>query len=149
MGVSRKENGFTVIEMVVTLIVLALFLTLFFQLYATSESQRLAVLRRAAANDIAMTNLKKISVKTLIPSGQSCANGGGTIATNVSGQNPTWTAASLNAEPISGTSLPNDTTQTVAASYPYGCSAAMPAKITSTVSYSSGSETVTRETYIN
>lgn len=137
----NEQAGFTIVETIVTLVVLSLFLTLFFQMYLTSESQRIAVLRRSAANDIAMSNLKKISSKAVVPAGQSCANGGGTIP---------W-SASLTTEPTDGTLLPpgTQTVQTLSVSYPYGCGAAQPAKITSTVSYSGGSETITRAELVN
>jgi prepilin-type N-terminal cleavage/methylation domain-containing protein len=148
MGSNRKAAGFTVVEMIVTLVVLSLFITLFFQLYTTSETQRIAVLRRSAANDIAMSNLKKIdSIANKPATTPSCASGGGTIAT--SSGSPSWAAAGLNTEPTTNTLLLPDTTQTLAISYPFGCATSKPAKITSTVTYSSGSEIVTREILIN
>lgn len=167
MGASGKESGFTVVEMIVALVVLTIFLTLFFQLYMTGESQRVAVVRRAVANDIAGTNLNKITLKSLIPSSTAvCDNTtvgsgnpnnltlnssatGSVIATNdTSGvTTPTWATAGMAAETTSNTSLPSDTVQKLVVLYPRGCAIAMPAQIISSVTY--GSETVSRATYVN
>jgi prepilin-type N-terminal cleavage/methylation domain-containing protein len=169
MVANGRQSGFTVAEMIVALVVLSLFMTLFFQLYMVSESQRLSVVRRAAASDIAMTNLKKITNKTLIPAGTAgCDNvtngvgnpnnmllnpalnpatGGSTIATNVSGNTPTWGTAGISVESLTGTYLLPSTTQVLKVLYPKGCNNAMPAQVTSTISY--GSVTITRSTYVN
>lgn len=168
MGANGKESGFTVAEMIASLVVLSIFMTLFFQLYMTSESQRLAVVRRAAASDIAATNLDKIPLKSLIPSSttpcDNTTNGSGNpnnlvknssaagsiIATNATSgtTTPTWATAGLSAESLSGTSLPTSgTVQTLSVVYPRGCTSALPATIISTVTF--GSESVSRATFVN
>ncbi len=152
MGVNRRESGFTVAEMVVALVVMSIFMTLFFQLYMTSESQRIAVVRRAAANDIAMTNLQKIPAKAAIPGTTTpCQSGGGSVNNLVDnpsavGSTVAW-SATLAAEVQTGTSLPPSTTQVLTVFYPSGCGSTMPAKIVSTVTY--GSETVSRAAFVN
>ncbi len=149
------ERGFTVVEMIVTLVVMSLFLTMFFQLFLTGESQRVAVVRRASANDIAMTNLRKISAKSLIPVATTACDavtvGGGNpnnllLNSSAAGSTIAW-SVSLVAESTTGTSLPSGTTQVLAVIYPRGCSVSMPAKIISRVTY--GSETVSRAAFIN
>lgn len=173
MGERTGEHGFTIVEMIVALIVMSLFLTMFFQTYSTNESQRLAVARRAAAYDIATTNLNKISTKVGLPACINTAssannlatnatlaanpsNGGSTVATNKSGGSPTWpTAAAITGsategiapEPLADTTLPTDTTQELRVLYPQGCDSAMPVTIISIVSY--GSESVRRAAFIN
>lgn len=154
MRVKQIENGFTVAEMVVALVIMSLFLNMFFQMYMASVSQRTVVTARAAANEIAATNLKKIGTKTQLPaSTPACASGGGIIATTGgSGTDPKWVgdgtpSSGLEKESITGSSLPTTAVQTLSVSYPHGCGASMPAKITSTVTF--GSETVNRATYVN
>ncbi len=73
----RVDAGFTIIEVIVTLVIISLFLTLFFQLFLVSQSQRVAVMQRAAANDIAQSNLRKITAKnqvTTISPSAACDN---------------------------------------------------------------------------
>lgn len=162
MGERTREHGFTVAEMIVALIVMSLFLTMFFQTYSTNESQRLAITRRAAAYDIATSNLSKISSKTGLPTCSSSndltaspSSSGSIIATNKPAITPTWsTAAALTGatngiatEPLTDTPLPSDTTQELRVLYPQGCSAQMPVTIVSIVNY--GSESVRRAAFIN
>jgi prepilin-type N-terminal cleavage/methylation domain-containing protein len=56
-----REAGFTITEMVVTLVIITIFMTLFFQLFLTGLSQQTVVTSQAAANDIALSNLSKIT----------------------------------------------------------------------------------------
>ncbi len=172
----RSDAGFTITEVIVALIVMSLFLVLFFQLYATNESQRASVLRRAAANDIAQSNLRKITAKSQISTIASSAtcdnttngasnpnntilnnslspNAGSTIITEADGNasTPEWSSSASatipSKESLSNTSLPPSTTQTLLVSYPRGCNGLMPAKIISIVTY--GSESVVHAGYVN
>ncbi len=170
MGERIGERGFTVAEMIVALIVMSLFLTMFFQTYSTNESQRLAIARRAAAYDIATTNLSKISTKTGLPACDISAtgnknnlqidstlvtNGGSIVATNKPAGIPTWASAAVSGgatdgiaeESLTDTPLPSDTTQELRVLYPQGCSPQMPITIVSVVSY--GSESVRRAAFVN
>lgn len=176
MGEHRGDDGFTIVEMIVTLVVMSLFLTMFFQVYSTNESQRLAVARRAAAYDIATSNLSKISSKAgfyAVPyacdssaSGNKnnlqikpalVDGGGSTIATNSPGGSPTWAAAAatpgatdgIAPESITDTVLPAGTTQELKVLYPQGCFPDKPITIVSIVSYGSGSESVQRAAFVN
>lgn len=67
-----KESGFTIVEVVTTLVVLSLFLAFFFQLITTAQKQRSAVEKRTLASDIAYSNLKKFPKK---PAGLTCTVG--------------------------------------------------------------------------
>lgn len=156
MGDRSNQQGFTITEMVVSLVVLSIFLTLFFQLFLAGESQRSSVLRHATASDIATTNLQKITTKEQIPpTTTACDN------TTVGSANPNnlvldpsetvgstiaW-SSDIVAENLSGTGLPSDTVQRLTVIYARGCDLASPAKILSTVTY--GSETVTRAAFVN
>lgn len=166
----QTQSGFTVVEMVVTLVVMSLFLSVFLQLFLTGESQRIVVVRRAAANDIALTNLHKIRTKTSVSlpactTGASSANNlvdniyaaGSVVATGDSTDNvnyPTrnWLtlglASSATGEPTTGTSLPSNTIQKLLVVYPRGCGTGAPAKIISSVTYN-GSESVSHAAYVN
>ena len=66
MSWRKRQTGFTIVEVTVALGILAMFLTIFFQLWLTIESQRVLVLQRAAAHDIASTNLNKYTNKSSI-----------------------------------------------------------------------------------
>lgn len=170
MSHRKTEKGFTIAEMIVTLVVLSIFLTLFFQLFLLSLSQKKLVIMRATANDIAMNNLRKINSTSLIPAANACdsADNGSANPNNpllntalnadgaqgqiiaqspASGSNPPFPGSpQLAAEPLTGTNLPSSTQQTLSVIYPQGCAPQNPAKILSTVTY--GSETVTHATYV-
>lgn len=156
MGVVSNQRGFTVVEMVVALVVLSIFMLLFFQLYMSGESQRVAVVRHASANDIAMTNLQKISAKSRIPAGTPACDDTTVGSANPNNLilDPSETAGStidwsgtLVQEDISGTALPSSAVQRLAVIYPRGCDLTSPVKIISTVTY--GTETVTRAAFVD
>lgn len=67
MGHHETQGGFTIAEVLVTLGILSLFLMLFFNTYLLSFSQKNATILRAAANDIALSNLRKIAKRSDIP----------------------------------------------------------------------------------
>lgn len=168
---NNTSEGFTIIEMVVSLAVVSLFLAVFFQLYSVNVAQQLAVSRRAAAYDIATSNLNKISEKTGLPACTAAintinntSNEGAVIVSNATSTPTalTWTAvkAANNAttaiteategieiEPLTGSSLPSSTVQELRVSYPRGCAPEMPVLIISIVDY--GAESVRRASFIN
>jgi prepilin-type N-terminal cleavage/methylation domain-containing protein len=63
-----SNQGFTIVELLVTIVIATLFITGFFQTYLLIESQRLALVRDARANDIAYSNLRKVPSRTTISS---------------------------------------------------------------------------------
>lgn len=137
-----REGGFTIVEMIITLIVMSVFLMFFFQSFLAAQSQHTAVVRLSSANDIAMANLHKFAKKVDLPvvTCDSSTN----LVTNASapGAPVTFTQESL-----SSTNLPSTTTQEVRAFYPQGCDPNMPVLLQSKVMF--GTETVTHATYIN
>jgi len=162
------EAGFTIAEMVITLVVLSLFLMLFFQLYILGLSQKNAVILRATANDIALNNLRKITSKDDIPAEDACddttndstnpnnatlnldLNNDGATGSSIIGQSPGDNNPypdSPTLESLDNTGLPSSTTQTLYVIYPQGCYDQNPAKIISIVTYNS--EIVTHATYVN
>lgn len=167
----QKEAGFTVAELIVTLVVMSLFMIFFFQAFMTTQAQQAAVAKRAAANDVASSNLQKISSRALIPpSTASCDSSpsspnntyanpsldpltaGSIIATNDTGASaPKWDGdgspnSGIAKEPTNAPLPSTGVIQKLLVIYPRGCDANMPAKIISTVSY--GSETITHAAYV-
>ncbi len=164
----RADTGFTVAEVIVTLLVMGVFLMLFFQLFFTSQSQQLAVLRRSTANDIAQSNLRKVSSRALIPVtttacqtgtssennpiDNSAATGSVIASSDTTSTDPKWNgdgspSSGIAKESVTGTALASTTTtQKLVVLYPRGCEPNMPAKIVSTVTY--GTETVVHATYV-
>ncbi len=66
--VKARESGFTIVEVVVTMVILGAFIALFGQMYLVMESQRILVQRRATASDIAYKNLRKFPTAPVIDS---------------------------------------------------------------------------------
>lgn len=174
---SHRVKGFTIVEVVVTLGILSLFLGLFFVMYMTSQSQSRSTIIRAAADDIAQSNLRKVANKNSIPSSTDVCDNTTTgpsnpnnaainmslspdSATNtdpMTGSEITMTAYSttppantIMAESLTNTGLPPSTTQRLLVVYPRGCNSSMPAKIISIVTYgSTDSDQVVHAAYIN
>jgi Tfp pilus assembly protein PilE len=55
--------GFTVIEIIVTIIIFIIFIEGAFQTYVVLESQRVYILRQSIASDMAYTNLRKFPTR--------------------------------------------------------------------------------------
>lgn len=166
MKVQKQEMGFTIVELVITLVVMALFLTLFFQMFITGKSQQTTIARQAIANDIAISNLNKITSRAAYSgiSGTACISGAGStnnlldstldpvpgsiIASTSS--SPSWATAGLAAESTAGTVLAGQTVnQELRVFYTSDCASSnAPVKIQSTVTYENGSETVTHATFV-
>lgn len=152
MGSQKMESGFTIVEIIVTIVVMTIFTALLFQTYITGTTQREAITRRAQADDIALTNLKKITThaSTLVSACSSAndltatpAGSGSQVASVAYG---TASDASHFAQESYG-SLPTPHNQTLTVFYPRGCTLATVVEIVSTVTY--GAETVTHASYIN
>lgn len=107
--IANEQNmtaGFTIVEVIVTIIVTSLFLIVFFQTILVLESQRVAVAQQAKASDVAYANLYMVTTRATL-AGQACtsaivsqgwdlANYGYTLNT------PQGYTASLRAYPVSG-----------------------------------------------
>lgn len=135
----NSESGFTIVEVIVTLIIVSLFLTVFFQSFLLLESQRINVARQAKASDIAYTNLRKFPSK---PSTLNCNQTPIVIST-----------ATYNFVAESDTTVIGANTQTVTAYAPNGCDSTDTTKfkndlvkIVSTVTY--GSESISHVSYV-
>ena len=83
------QDGFTIVEVIVTLVVVSLFLTMMFQSFFALESQRLTVVRQARSAEIAYSNLRKVTGRSIIET--LCRTNGGAdllAATSPSGYSP-------------------------------------------------------------
>ena len=126
---TKGTEGFTIVETIVTLIVLTIFLTGFFQAYMLMTSQRVKVARQAAASDMAYTNLRKVLSR---PAGLTCnASTGHTLLSSTNGTNDTTRIYSAESDQMLGELRE----QTVVAYPTAGCTdfATHPVKIISTV----------------
>jgi prepilin-type N-terminal cleavage/methylation domain-containing protein len=155
------ESGFTIIEVVITLAMLALFLTFFFQTYLAMESQRVTVAREALASDIADSNLRKFVTR---PAGLTCTVGGDMDLTAANPETKVGTLVGshtdttpnsygFQAEPTSVTQKLGDTvTQSVRAFAPKGCTEPTytntPIKIEATVTFGATGKVV-HASYVN
>jgi prepilin-type N-terminal cleavage/methylation domain-containing protein len=157
MVANQTDSGFTIVEVVVTLAVMSVFLTLLFQTYITNLSQQKAIIIRSAADDIAVTNLKKITTRnaSFFTSNPITCDASDDLLTTPTATGTPITLSSTTdpaAESLTGTDLPpSTTTQTITVLYPQGCnpSGTVPIEILSTVNYNSGTEKVQHATYIN
>lgn len=70
-----SQQGFTIVETIVTLVITTLFIVIFVQTVIAIEAQRAAVLQQTKANDIAISNLHKITTRTALV-GQVCVTTG-------------------------------------------------------------------------
>ncbi len=146
---AQEQQGFTIVEVIVTLVVLSLFLTGFFQAYLLLESQRINVVRQAKASDIAYVNLGKYPAK---PANLDCTtNASGTVLGSTKSGRTTNT---YNFVAETDVSLLGTTNQEVVAYAPNGCDTTTPTafkggmvKIVSTVEYS-GNRSVQHVTYV-
>jgi prepilin-type N-terminal cleavage/methylation domain-containing protein len=146
---NNSQQGFTIVEMIITIIVSSLFIMMFFQMYLVLESQRVQVARVAKAHDIAYSNLRKFTTR---PASLTCdssmdliANGNATgklLGDQSNSSTSTSSTYGFVAEPTAVTqSLGANSTQTVYAFAPSGCGSFddQPIKIVSTVTFGSGS----------
>ena len=134
---TEKSNGFTIVEIIVTTVVLSIFLAGFFQAYVLVTTQRVSVARHATASDIAYTNLRKVTAR---PAGLTCnASSGYTLLSSSNGTDDTLKIF----RPENDSTLGSPRSQTVVAYPTAGCSgsnfADNPVKIVSTVIFNGNS----------
>jgi prepilin-type N-terminal cleavage/methylation domain-containing protein len=142
------ESGFTLVEMIVTLVIMSLFSTLFINMFSAAQLQRVNVVRVSAANDMAVTNLEKFSTRQDIEdiSGSACTSSNDVTQPGNSGLINNVMSGTL----LSGWSqetpeapLPPSpsTSQRIYVVYPQGCDADMPIQVKSVVEFNNGTGT--------
>ena len=141
MGTRVSETGFTIVEVIVTLTLAALFVAFFVQMFESIAAQQFSVSRQATAHNIASSNLSKFpsssAIDDLLGSGAySCSpspSSENDLTSNPRAPGTVLIApGSTHIEPDTQ-GLPNPV-QEVRAYSPLGCSNGL-IKIESTVSY--------------
>lgn len=154
MAAHNGEQGFTVVEMIVTLVVMSVFLTMAIYAFFAANAQRVSIVRFAAAYNIVKTNLGKISTRSDIPAGtevcQAEAEHEGSDNENnllvnpdaagstIELHDPESTELGINAASLESTPFESmGVDQALKVLYPQGCGGSAPVKIISTVTYES------------
>jgi prepilin-type N-terminal cleavage/methylation domain-containing protein len=148
---NQNQQGFTIVEVIVTLVVVSLFLVGFFQAYLLLESQRVNVVRQAKASDIAYINLSKYPAK---PANLVCTATSKTTGTILGSTKTGRTTSTYNFVAETDTSLLGTSSQEIIAYAPNDCDTVDPTKfkgglvkIVSTVEYS-GTRSAQHVTYV-
>ena len=127
--IPSSQQGFTAIELLVTIIVATIFTVVIYSLFTDINTSSAAARNRATASDIAYANLRKYASAGLSPDAWSpkfqCNNSSGSSNTNDVIQNPnatgtTLTSGSLDAAVVD---LPTPVTYSVRALAIFGCRA--------------------------
>ena len=143
----KYEKGFTVVEMIVTIVVLSIFMTGIFQSYLLLESQRIEVARQARASDIAYSNLRKFQTRpaNLVCNASQISPTKGLSLGNENNYpgSSTYGFVAEGGKTVEHMGKTSDFHQTVIAYAPYGCTGSdftyNTVKIISTVTYEGGS----------
>ena len=138
MGIRVGETGFTIVEVIITLTLAALFLAFFVQMFESIAAQQFSTARQATANDIAFSNLSKFptadSISDAVAGGYTCTIGGQNDLTSAGTK--TGTLVLDNSSPLREQELRGlpEPIQEVRAYSPLGCDNDL-IKIESRVSY--------------
>jgi len=149
-------EGFTIIEVLVTIAVLSIFLFGFFQGYLALQAQRIDVARQARASDIAYSNLREVTSRPGQLTQQVCDTNANIMdltignPTTEPGLDITSYGYTLQSSTTVHQQLGNSATQTLVAYAPAGCAnlTTNPIKIVSTVTYGTSGNKVTHAIYI-
>jgi prepilin-type N-terminal cleavage/methylation domain-containing protein len=136
---STKQSGFTIVELLVTIIVAALFVGVFYNMFVILIGVNSNARNISQAGNLAYSNMRRYpTAATITGTGISCAIPGGTgNLLNTTGTDSDY--------PDLGS-----VTETVTASFPYGCSAVYDViKIVSVVTYGASGNKVSYATYVN
>lgn len=138
------ENGFTAIELLVTIIVTALFAISFYQLFISVNQATSLARNRATASDIAYAKLRKYAAAEVTPADWSpaftCSMLSGSSNTNDLSVNSNAAGTTLESGNLVSTdvNLPTPITYSVVALAVYGCSGTninKPLRVVSTVTF--------------
>lgn len=137
----NNESGFTAVELLVTIIIAAMFAVAFYQLFITVNQSSSNARNRATASDIAHANLRRYaSAGSAYKDWFTCSTASGSSNTNdlsVNSNAPGTTLMSGNLIP-SNADLPGPVTYSVKALAIFGCSgtnANAPIRVESIVTY--------------
>lgn len=152
MNALRKtttQEGFTIPELLVTLIVVALFITIFFELFSSISTASMNQRFKALADNTAYSMLKRYSTPSISPTAWfTCDTDTGTnndndVVVNGAANGTTIKSGTLTR---ADTGLPEPISYTINALAIYGCAGAnagKPIRLQITLSYGSPSKTIT------
>ena len=150
----QGSAGFTLVEMLVTVVLAGVFLAFFIQMFRATSAQQSSLIRQSAANDIAKSNLAKFPTAaslTNAPTSYLC-DSNATGNTNNLTINPSAAGTSVLATSQQEADPGNigNVVQTVRAYSPRGCGASLPIKVVSSVEYGFAGQrdTVEYATYV-
>jgi len=146
MGKNNGGAGFTIVEVIITIAVMSIFLTFLYQAFLVGQSQQLSTIRLGAANDLAQTNLRKITDRSQISAACDTTAGSGNTNNLVLNASAAGSDITFTPESTLPPSLPATTAQQMKVQYPQGCALTMPAKVMSIVTY--GQEIIVRVSYV-
>lgn len=141
---SAREQGFTAVELLVTIIVTAMFAVSFYQLFTVVNQSSTTARNRATASDIAYANLRRYASSGVTPNNWSppfvcdTASGGANtndVTINTGAAGSTLSSGSPNPTTVG---LPAPVTYSVKALAVFGCSGAnvnKPIRVESTVTF--------------
>ncbi len=130
---NSDQQGFTVVEMLVTVIVSATFVFMFYQLFISSTRLSDIARRDAVAAEVAYSNLKKYPTAASVTGLAACTS-----------PSPTNTITTNNSYPDIG-----DVTETIVSSYPFACTNPDIIKLESSVTYKGGANRISYVVYLN
>lgn len=148
---SKSSDGFTAVELLITILAAAIFTIALYQLFIVANSSSTAVKQRAIASELAYSYLRKYSGIDASPTWFTCDTASGSSNTNdltVNSQAQGQTATSGNLTDVAG--IPGTVTYTVKGVAPYGCSggnAGTPIRVQASVTYGN-SNTVIHATLV-
>lgn len=140
----KDQDGFSTIELLITLFIASTFIIVFYQLFIMIDGLSKAGYQNSVANNLAYANMR-LYANTDSPNWFTC-NSSTDLKTY-----PSATGQVL----LSGTtvaSLPLPITKSVIATAPYGCSGAslgMPVRVESSITYGPNNKKVTHTTYVS
>lgn len=136
---NTKQSGFTVVELLTTIIVATLFVATFYQMFVVLVGVNATARSISQANSLAYSNMRRYpTAASITATGITCASPGTT------GNLLNSTGPDLVNYPELGVR-----SEVVTASFPYGCAAVYDViKIVSTVTYGTNSR-VSHATYVN
>ncbi len=153
----KTQAGFTAIELLITIIVAALFAISFYQLFIAVNQSSAAARNRATASDLAYSYLRKYASAGITPDDWSpkfvCSSASGSSNTNDRSVNANATGTILASGSLTPdtTGLPLPITYSVVALAIYGCAGTnlnKPIRVESTVTFGPQNTAIKHATYV-
>lgn len=154
MSTSEKQSGFTIVELIVTIVVAGMFIAVISQMNGFVVSMATTSHRFELASNLAYNNLR-IYANGGKPTWFDCIGdeASETSAPFTDGKTHTDAAGrDIYTSSAAVTGLPSPVTQTVNVLAPYGCgtsASGMPVRVVSTVTYGSPARKVVHATYVS